>query len=149
MEIFMTRKVSVTLIGLKCFAVGPDPGSSLEVYGDLAAKRSVLDELGNFRALQTFPLWHKSPQEWVNITRDTTLSVNTTTPEITIEPQEYLLIGGHLGEQDEWPSANDNLGFVDMNLSHDVLHLHSGLHVVTFQEEGQVVEARFTISLIA
>jgi hypothetical protein len=142
----MTKRVTVTLQGLKCFAVGPDAGSALEVYGDLAVKRTILDDLGNFQALQTFPLWHASPDQWVNISRDTILPVNATTPEITIEPNEFLTLGGHLGEQDEWPNANDNLGFIDKTLSHG--SLHGGPLPIPFQEEGQVVEARFAINVL-
>lgn len=142
----MTKRATVTLQGIKCVAVGPDPGSALEIYGDLSAKRTFVNDLGDFEAIEEFGLWHKGPHDWVNIARDNTLSVNETTPVMTIEPGEFLWVGGHLADQDEFPSANDNLGFRENRLSHD--QLVAGPQVVTFDEDGQVVEARFNVKLM-
>jgi hypothetical protein len=36
---FMTKRVRVTLIGIKVLDEGDDPGSTLNVYGDLHVKR--------------------------------------------------------------------------------------------------------------
>ncbi|MFB4298259.1 hypothetical protein [Actinomadura sp. NTSP31] len=142
----MTKNVSVTLQGIKCVAVGPDPGSALEIYGDLGAKRTTINENGDFEAIENFPLWHLGPHDWVNIARDNTLTVNNTTPTFKINEDEWLWVGGHLAEEDDWPSNNDNLGFLDKKLGHD--QVDTGQQIITFSEEGQVAEARFMVRVI-
>lgn len=142
----MTKRVIVTLTGIKNVATGSDPGANVEIYGDLYARRVVLNmDTGDFQAIVTHQLWHRNGDNPVDISQDSIVQIGAAAPELTIEPGEFLWIGGHLAEEDDWPNANDNLGFIDKKLAHDAIQ--PGPQPVIFTDNDQKVEAKFLLTV--
>ncbi|MCP3822866.1 hypothetical protein NLX86_33775 [Streptomyces sp. A3M-1-3] len=138
----MAKNVIVSLVGIKGIATGDDPGFNLEIYGDLFARRVFVNEVGEFHPLETHHLWHRNDTDRIQVTEGSTHTINSSSPQFAIHPGEFLWIGGHLADHDEF-SNNDNLGFIDKKIPHDFIQ--SGPAGVVFQESEQIVEARYNI----
>lgn len=142
----MAKNVQANLIGIK-FLESDDSGTNMEVYGDLFVRRVIVNELGDFQSLETRHLWHRPEDQAVDIAPNTIFTINNV-GNVTIHPGEFLWLGGHLAEEDDWPDANDNLGFIDRKFPHDAVA--SGPVDVLFADRaqgGQRVHARYVLTV--
>jgi hypothetical protein len=140
----MTKRVRVLLIGIKNNHTGDDPGGNLEIYGDLFARRVIVNEIGEFQAIGTEHLWHANSDARIDLSEGAIFPLNVAR-EITIESGEFLWLGGHLAEHDTF-GPNDNLGFIDKKIPHDAIQ--SGPQFVVFRESDQEAEVRFTTTVL-
>lgn len=139
----MSKNVTVKLVGIYNDQTGSDGGAALEVYGDLYARRMVVDqELGDWRERESKRLWHRASGDAQSIGTNNLFPVGTEV-SLTVNDDEFLWVGGHLAEHDDWPNANDNLGFVEHRIHHN--NLIAEPRVVHFRESDQLVQAKFML----
>lgn len=142
----MTKQVLANLIGIK-FLESDDSGTNMEIYGDLYARQVLLNELGDFQTLDARHLWHRNGDNAVDIAPNNLYSINSA-QSVTVNPGEFLWLGGHLAEEDDWPDANDNLGFIDRKFPYDLVE--SGPVDVLFADRaqhGQRVSVRYVLTV--
>jgi hypothetical protein len=139
----MTKRVHATLVSIKNVVTGDDPGANLEIYGDLHAMRATVNSTGEFQSVTDHSLFHVVSDDAIDISRGSVLtSISRTAPELVIEAEEFLWIGGHLAEHDD-PGVDDNLGSIGKSFPHDAIQ--SGPQTIVYQESDQIVEVQFSL----
>ncbi len=142
----MTKRVRVTLNGIKVNTEGSDPGANLEIYGDLFARRVFVNqEIGEFQEIAREHLWHRNESDRVDISAGAIFVTPGVVRDMIIEPGEFLWLGGHLAEHDTF-GENDNLGFIDKKIPHDAIQ--SGPQAVVFRESDQEAQVNFTLTVL-
>lgn len=140
----MTKDVRVRLNGIKNTRTGSDGGANLEIYGDLFARRVMINpDTGESQPLDSRHLFHVASENAINISENSTYSFDRY-EVLRIHDGEWLWIGGHLAEQDDFPNANDNLGFVDKKIRYARIGEEPNPSV-EFTDNDQHVVAQFTV----
>jgi hypothetical protein len=152
----MTKRIRVELVAIKCKDVGGDPGGELEFFGELHAKRTFVNEIGETVETLNHIFWSRPENEPLELTE---LSFRGPEPgkgvvEVNIEPGDTLSFGGYLMEEDPdvWlpiigqVEDDDYMGHQYKVMTYDTLY--SGVHELPFAELGQHAEARFRTTVL-
>ncbi|MGV0812042.1 hypothetical protein ABQF34_08790 [Mycolicibacterium boenickei] len=143
----MPITVAVEAVGIENIQTGDDPGNDLEIYGHLGAWIVIAVDGQEHAKEQHLLLNRMNPDQAQSITQGATLHIGTSTPHMTLQPGDWLKVGGHLKEQDTNP--NDSMGDRYRDFSIAWLDMHgSGTHRVRFRESDQVAEAIFKITVL-
>ncbi len=143
----MPITVTVEAVAIENIQTGDDPGNDLEIYGHLGAWVYFHVNGQQHVRHQHLLMNRMNPDQAQSITQGAKLHLGTITPQMTLQPGDWLMIGGHLKEQDTNP--NDSMGDRYKDLSIAWLGLHgSGEQRVRFRESDQVAEAIFKIQLV-
>src|SRR4051812_26198504 len=97
----MSKRVQVYLRGIYCEQVGSDPGSALEIYGNLKANTPTQEHL----------LWSRPDGDAVDIFDNSEYQINAN-HDIFLEPGQTLYLGGDLWDDDDF-SGDDYMGVTD------------------------------------
>ncbi len=139
----MTRKVTVTLVGIKNTNTGADPGNELEVYGGLFARRQFVNELGEFQTMEEQPLFQKSAGDSIDISEGSIFPI-TTQATLVIEPGQFLWLGGTLFDHDDIGS-DDDLGTAEFRWPHDAIPSGPQTAFYMAAEGDQRVESKWSL----
>jgi hypothetical protein len=139
---FMTKRIRVTLIGIKVLDEGDDPGGNLEIYGDLSAQRFSTNWPD--RVVQTETFWHADSDNYLTIAVANLFEIYVR-KEMIIEPGEILFLGGHLWDQDTNP--DDSLGYQRVEIPYHAIG-NSTYEVPFNAGSNGVAEARYSTTLL-
>jgi hypothetical protein len=141
----MARKaklIQVTLEALRCTSVGSDPGSTLEIKGQLEARGVFIDGQGDPQTGFAKILWQRG--EAAEIAEGTEIPVNSSAEFLVFE-RDFLWIGGFITEVDTFGS-DDSLGDGFRKIGYD--QINSEIVNVGFNESGQEILARYKVEVL-
>jgi hypothetical protein len=132
----MPKVVDVTVERIQCESVGEDGGNNIEVYGTIWAGTGRNDHDMN---LSRNEMWRRDEDHPQDVANGGSIDVYRTV-SVPIYPGEWLHIEGQLMEEDDWPNADDHLGWYYVSFPENSIgyNLRSG-KIGPFEEGGQKV----------
>jgi hypothetical protein len=162
----MTKRIRVELLAIKCDNIPGDKapgGEEIELFGELYAKRTNVNELGVTVETLHHTFWSRPENDPMDIQEPLELTgaapelSGRNVVEVNIDPEDTLSFGGELWEEDEdiWVPI---IGYIEdddymrgephnfVEMSYDTLR--AGPHKLKFSEGGQEVSVRFNTKVL-
>ncbi len=138
------KDLRVTLEAVRCTNSAGDPGTNLEIYGQLEARGVTLDEQGDPQVGFGKVLWSQSKDAGgINIAPNTEIPINSSVGFVVFE-RDFLWIGGKIFEEDTFSDDVLGDGFRKINynsIANDTIS-------VGFNKNDQEVLARYRIEML-
>jgi hypothetical protein len=140
----MTKRIRISVPELKCTDVSGDPHNDIEFYGYMYAQ---VMEIGTNNLIGSRKLlFNTDENHLIALTLNSFWHTGWEAQELTIEPDQYLVLGGHLVEDDHFPGVDANMDGPEVRLSYS--RLTSGRQYVWVGYSGQAVIATFDIVVL-
>jgi hypothetical protein len=136
------KRLRVTLEALRFTSVGSDPGSTLEIKGQLEARGVFIDGQGDPQPGFAKVLWQEGGERY--IAANTEISINSSAEFLVFE-RDFLWIGGFITEVDTFGS-DDSLGNGFRKIQY--VDIKNEIVNVGFNESDQEVLARYKVEVL-
>ncbi|MCS6595305.1 hypothetical protein [Bacillus cereus] len=137
----MPKIVEVTIERIQCESVGGDGGNNMEVYGTIWAGSGRTD---HDMDLNRNEIWRLDGDHPHDVAGGGSIDIYRTV-RVPLYPGEWLHIEGQLTEEDDWPDADDDLGWIYASFHESSIddNFRNG-SIGPFEEGGQKVYIKYT-----